>query len=154
MSSLITTKRSQSRAVFGVGGLQSAQEGLAEAARFQDLLGSETCQCRVFRRHQSNLARHPSFSWAAQRFLNFLRSQSIDDADAQGFEQPVHRFQAEAAAEVQKIGEMPLRKTGGASQAAAGQLAPADAGANVSRSWSCRFRKVILELFLEAIHVL
>ena len=49
----------------------------------------------------------------------------------QGLQQPVHRFQAEAATGVEEVGKMALLKTGLAGQTASGQLPSVDPGPDV-----------------------
>ena len=85
--------------------------------------------------------------------LNFLRLQQIEDADAQRIEQAIHRFQTETAARVQEIGEMSLRKIGGASQTDSRQFSSPNAGADVCPELLLQILKGHV-LLLEEIHLL
>src|SRR5271165_999569 len=114
-------------AVADIVRFQLAQKSFPEAYRAVHLLGSEARQpggvlggdhSYVFQTGGAGARKRPP--------LNLYRIHQIEHPNLQGVEEPVHRFQAQPATRIEKIGEMALLETGLARQRAAGQFPSPD----------------------------
>ena len=121
--------------------------------RVSRICSGENRATAAFSGETSAILSTPIFAGQLDMLLNFLGLQQIEDADAQRIEQAIHRFQAETAAGVQKIGKMSLRKIGGASQTDSRQFSSPYAGADVCPELLLQILKGHV-LSLEAIHLL